>query len=128
MPSPRLPTVESKKNCETPALPKRTVDDALRPDFAKMIEEVAALMTPKLLSQVKGAAPVAEPQAEPVFDMSPIAENVAHPGVPPAEETMRLVVEARPVFDMEKSVEVAEAVDEPIAKRKLFDDVSPVFA
>ena len=38
--------------------------------------------------------PPPEPQAVPVFEMSPIEEKVAQPAVPPAEETMRLVVEA----------------------------------
>ena len=38
--------------------------------------------------------PPPEPQAVPVFEMSPIEEKVAQPAVPPAEETKRLVVEA----------------------------------
>ena len=36
------------------------------------------------------------PQAAPVLEIVPLAEKVAQPAVPPAEETMRSVVEAVP--------------------------------
>ena len=57
VPSPRFPTLESKKNCETSAFPNLMVEEALIPDFAQMMEEVAAFTTPKLLSHVKGLPP-----------------------------------------------------------------------
>ena len=43
---------------------------------------------------VQEKVPLPEPQAEPVLEMVPSPAKVAQPGVPPALETMRLVVEA----------------------------------
>src|SRR5665647_1732755 len=56
VPSPSLPVVPSKWKEEMPALPKSTVVDAERPFIAKMREEVAAAVTPKLLVHVNGLA------------------------------------------------------------------------
>lgn len=55
--------------------------------------------------------PEPEPQAVPVLEIVPSTAKVAQPGVPPALETRRFVVEA---IVVESVVEVA-AVVEPIA-------------
>ena len=78
---------------------------------------------------MKGSAALAaEPQADPVLEIAPVAEKVAHPAVPPpALETVRFVVEAepdtssctvgvipiptRPFLSIRSTVEVAEAVE-----------------
>ena len=76
-------------------------------------------------TQSGDAPPAALPQAEPVFEISPTAENVAQPAVPPAFETTRPVVEARPVFEIEKRFVVAPfwTDEELILKRVVkFDD------
>ena len=55
------------------------------------------------------------PQVVPVFEINPMALKVAQPAVPPALETVRLVVEAVPV---ERIVVVALVVVElPVIKR-----------
>jgi hypothetical protein len=69
-----------------------------------------------------------DPQATPVLVRSPIDENCAQPAVPPAFDTMSPVVEAIPVLLMVKRVEVADAVDEPMVKRLVFDTLSVGFA
>jgi len=77
---------------------KWLVDEAKTPSCAQMgLLEVAAVMTPKLGVKVKFAWPVEAPQALPVLEIVPLALKVAQPGVPPAEETIRLVVDAVPV-------------------------------
>src|SRR3989344_4724727 len=96
VPSPRFPTAPSKKNCERPALPKRTVEEAFKPPRSERAVEVALVLTPKLFVGVKEKVPLPEPQAVPVFEIVPFVEKVAQPAAPPAEETMRLVVEAVP--------------------------------
>lgn len=48
------------------------------------------------------------PQAEPVFDINPLAAKVAHPAVPPAFETISRVVLA--VEETDRLVEVALVV------------------
>jgi hypothetical protein len=58
--------------------------------------EVEFAVAPKLVVGVKEKVPEPEPQAVPVLEMVPFAEKVAQPADPPAEETMRLVVEAVP--------------------------------
>ena len=113
MPRPRFPTEPSKKKPATPAFPKRTVDDALRPPKSERAVEVALVFTPKLLVGVQANEPL-PPQALPVLEMTPVAEKVAHPAAPPALETMRLVVEAVPVT---ASALVVAAV--PVAFRKV---------
>ena len=60
--------------------------------------EVEFAAAPKLMSGVKSKPPPPpEPHAVPVFEMVPLEEKVAHPGVPPAEEMVKLVVEAKAV-------------------------------
>src|SRR6185369_12582536 len=54
-----------------------------------------AAVAPKVVG-VKGNEPALVPQATPVLERRPIAEKVAHPAVPPALDTIRLVVEAVP--------------------------------
>ena len=61
-----------------------------------------------------------------MLEMRPLAEKVAQPAAPPAFETTRPVVEARPTLFTLKSVVVAEAVEEPIANRVVL--VEPLFA
>ena len=76
-------------------------------------------------TQSGDAPPAALPQAVPVFEISPTAENVAQPAVPPAFETMRPVVEARPVFEIEKRFVVAPFwTDEELMLKSVvkFDD------
>jgi len=99
VPIPSSPALESHRNCPaTPALPKRTVDEAKSPAYAPIGSvEVPATVSPKFVAKVKSEPPPAPvPQATPVFDIVPFAENVAHPAVPPADETMRFVVDAVP--------------------------------
>ena len=67
------------------------------------------------------------PAPHDVADTEPEELTVRHwPDEAPSEEIVSAVVEARPVLEMEKSVEVADWVDEPIAKSVLL--VSPLFA
>jgi hypothetical protein len=47
-----------------------------------------------VVAKAKSLPPAPVPQADPVLDIVPFAEKVAHPAVPPALETIRLVVEA----------------------------------
>ena len=80
---------------------------------------------PKLLAQVNGLAP-----AE-VWSTAQPNAPLAHVSTLPLLQLVRkapnsLVVEAAPVLSIEKSVVVADAVDEPIAKRVVL--VSPLFA
>ncbi len=104
-----------------------------------MLEEVAAVVVPKVVAKVKSLAPPPpDPHALPVFEISPVAEKVAQPGVPPAPETMSAEVDAvpltlkfvvvpfpsekfppvmSPVLEMEKRVEVAVPwLEEAMAK------------
>ena len=63
VPNPRFPVVESKRNCETPALPNLIVEEALRPPKSESAVEVAFVFTPKFVVGVKGngdAAPEVE--------------------------------------------------------------------
>src|SRR3989344_6639117 len=96
VPNPRFPTAPSKRKPETPAFPNRTVEDALSPLKSESAVEVALVFTPKFTVGVHENVPLPEPQAVPVFEMRPVAENVAQPAAPPAEETVRFVVEAVP--------------------------------
>src|SRR3989344_1193767 len=98
VPSPRFPTAPSKKNCERPALPKRTVEEALRPPRSERAVEVALVLTPKFVVGVHEKVPEPEPQAVPVLEMVPMVLNVAQPAEPPAEETIKFVVDAVPVI------------------------------
>ena len=87
----------SKKNCPpTPALPNLTVEDAFNPPKSERFVVVELVGAPKLVPGVNGKALPEPPHAVPVFDMRPIDENVAHPAVPPAEETIKFVVLAVP--------------------------------
>ena len=64
---------------------------------AATIEEVVAdCPTIGCVQASYAVSPVDEPHVLPVLEIVPFAENVAHPAVPPAEETMRFVVEAVP--------------------------------
>ena len=54
--------------------------------------------------------PPPEPQAVPVLEMVPMVSKVAQPAAPPAEETMRLVVEAVPALSTVKIVVDAELI------------------
>ena len=76
---------------------------------------------------MKGEAPSLVPQELPVEESWPNAfactQEVAEL---PKPETTRLVLEARPVLSIEKSVVVALAVEEPIANRIVL--VEPLFA
>ena len=58
--------------------------------------EVEFAVAPKLVVGVHEKVPEPEPQAVPVLEMVPVVLKVAQPAVPPALETMRLVVEAVP--------------------------------
>ena len=78
--------------------------------------EVVAEVKPPGVAWEKGSPPELPPQADPVLEINPTELNVAQPAVPPAEETMRLVVEARPVLSTENKVDVPYVlVVEPIA-------------
>lgn len=127
-----------------PTLPVEVMDVVpVAPKYATLktasADEVAAAREPLTVGKVNGDVPPPVPQALPVFESVPFEEKVAHPGVPPALETTRLVVEAivvermlvvplaseklrpliRPVLSIEKSVEVAVPVVEPIEKSVL---------
>ena len=84
-----------------PSRPSPTVEEAyaVRPPLNCVRVEVAFPASGKAY-----APPLPDPQAVPVFERSPDEENVAHPGAPPAEDTMRLVVDA---IVVETTVEVA---------------------
>ena len=78
---------------------KTDVDDAKREKVEprrKSGVEVALVVVPKWVVGIHANVPEPEPQAVPVFEMSPVVENVAQPAVPPAEETVRFVVLAVP--------------------------------
>jgi hypothetical protein len=47
------------------------------------------------------------PQAIPVFEIVPLIENVAQPAAPPADETMRFEVDARPAVRILVEAKVA---------------------
>src|SRR5439155_389224 len=97
VPRPRLPVVESKRNCPTtPAFPKRTVDDAVRPPLNAISVEVEFAAEPKCVGTgVNGNAKPEPPQAEPVPESTPTAESCAHCVAPlPEPETMRFVDDA----------------------------------
>src|SRR3989344_1576024 len=92
------------------------------PMVAFPIEEVAATVPvnwikvvvafarrPPQVPGVQAKVPL-PPQAEPVLERRPIVEKVAQPAVPPAEETMRLVVGAG--LGIARSVVVAAEVVE----------------
>ncbi len=79
------------------------------------VEVEFASVAPNVVG-VNGNAEPEPPQALPVFEMRPVAEKVAQPAAPPAPETMRFVVEAVPVLEIWKSVDCADAVEEPIMK------------
>src|SRR3989344_6038633 len=65
-----------------------------KPSKRPMVVEVA---TPyPVVSEGMAAPPLPLPQAVPTFVMVPSAAKLAHPAVPPAEETMRLFVDAVP--------------------------------
>ena len=55
VPRPKKPLALSKINPDNPEFPKRTVVEALIPDFANRTEVVAVFTTPKLNSQVNGS-------------------------------------------------------------------------
>ena len=92
--------VEAYGNCEAIAveLEKNTPS-------VQMLDDVAAVVVPNVdaIEKPDEPPPVPEPQAAPVFVILPVASKVAHPGVPPADETIKLLVEA--VANDEKSVE-----------------------
>ena len=71
------------------------VDEEKKTPWVQMLEVVAAVEVPKLLvPQVNGFAPALPPHALCVLDIVPSSAKVAHPAVPPAEETMRFVLDA----------------------------------
>ena len=80
------------------------MEDAWSPNLNQIGVEVALAAVPKLVVGVQLKLPE-PPQALWVFERVPTVSNVAQPAMPPAEETMRLVVEAVPVIV--KLVEVA---------------------
>ncbi len=71
------------------------------------VEVAFALMEPKVVG-VKEKVPEPEPQAVPVLEMVPFVLNVAQPAVPPADETMRLVVDAVPKYPVPETVSAVE--------------------
>ena len=75
-------------------LEKCEVEDAWSPALNHTGVPVAFESDPKLRSGVKLNPPLPEPQAVPVLEMRPEALKVAQPGIPPAEDTTRLVVDA----------------------------------
>jgi hypothetical protein len=111
VPTPSLPSELSKMKPGRPALPKRMVEEACRPPVRSRAVEVLLAWTPKEVVGSNGKAkPVVEPHEAPVLDMRPMELKVAQPGVPPALETTRFVVEA--TFDTESDVVVALVVVE----------------
>lgn len=84
-------------NAAPPAASPAKVDDALR--IMPCVKSMTLVVALPQLKAVKGKAPpVPVPHETPVFEIRPVAENVAQPGVPPAEETIKLVVEPVPVM------------------------------
>ena len=74
-------------------LVKYEVEDACKPCLNQIAVEVEFASAPKFEVGVhaKGAPPPPEPQALPVLDISPCAENWAHPA-DAAEVTTKLVL------------------------------------
>lgn len=62
------------------------------------------------------APPLPVPHATAVFDIVPFEENVAHPAVPPAEDTIRFVVDAF----VEKRLPAVSAVEDAYANVRTF--------
>ena len=58
VPIPTLPTLPSKKSGDTPALPKRTVEDAWNPPERRMGVPVELVTAPKFVVVVQGNANV----------------------------------------------------------------------
>src|SRR3989338_405612 len=56
VPIPRFPTLPSKKNGETPALPNRTVEDAWNPAVRSSGVPVEFVVAPKAVVEVNGNA------------------------------------------------------------------------
>ena len=120
----RVPNTFTFANCE--------VDDACRPAVNHIGVEVELASAPKLVVGVHENVPP-PPVPHEVDVTEPDEVVVRHwPADAPSPEMMRLVDEAvpkrneLPVFDTEKSVVVADAVDEPIAKSVVL--TSPLLA
>ncbi|OGG60687.1 hypothetical protein A2765_03815 [Candidatus Kaiserbacteria bacterium RIFCSPHIGHO2_01_FULL_56_24] len=93
---PSLPLALSQRNWpDTPASPKRTVEEAWRPPEKSVGEEVAAVMAPKLLVKVKGSAPAA-PVASVPQENVPLVEALTSQLAALRPETKSAVVEAVP--------------------------------
>jgi len=89
VPRPKFPVEESNMNCDFPAFPKRTVEDAWRPFVRRSVEEVAEVRRPKLSVGVKGN----EPPVSVPHESTPFVDFTSQAAAPRAE-TVRLVVEA----------------------------------
>ena len=72
------------------------VEEAWMPAVRRRMVEVEFALEAKEVVGVNGKEKkvAAVGQDTPVFESTPLAENVAQPVEPPAEETMRLVLEA----------------------------------
>src|SRR3989344_5218445 len=92
VPRPKFPVEESNMNCDFPAFPKRTVEDAWRPFVRRSVEEGAEVRRPKLSVGVKGNAEP-EPVASVPQESTPFVDFTSQAAAPRAE-TVRLVVEA----------------------------------
>jgi hypothetical protein len=90
-----VPAFESKVKRPPAAEPKRTVVDALMPDCAKMVDEVAAFSVPKLVEKVNGSAP--ELVASVPHVRTPAVEALTSQDALLRLETMSAVVDARPL-------------------------------
>ena len=115
---------------EVEALAKTEVDDAKIPLLAQRAEVVAAAVTPKFSSQVKGLPPAlvaSVPQESlPLVSALTSQEAALRPEtIIPVEDAVPRSVEV-PVLSTRKRVVVADAVDDPMAKRVVL--VSPLLA
>jgi hypothetical protein len=140
VPSPKFPTVESKKRPLTPALPKRMVEDAWSPPLAQtaMVVVGASVFAPKFCVTFQSLK-AAEPTHTPLMEKQPPPRTMPLAKVDEAvEETMLRTSAWRPFAKVEvavpatfrsplmvvlpvlstwKSVVVAkEAVEEPMRK------------
>ena len=82
-------------------------------------EEVAAALAPLTVGKVKSDPPPPHDWVETAPEALTVRQS---PAPEPSAEIVRLVVEARPVFDIEKRVVVALCVEEPMAKRVVLVD------